>query len=301
MNPITTITQRNLLNYTRSKGRLFGSLFMSMFMLVMFSVLMKSSMSGLDTPINYLIAGIIIMSVFQISVNNSSDILLDISSGYMKEVMVAPIARSQISLGNILSGAVIATLQGTVTMIIGMVIGLRVNVLQILLMLAVMFIATITFSNIGLFLATVYRNSPSFQTISSMIMMPLTFIFGAYIPTTIILSFLLPIVYLNPLTYTTSIFRYIALGANTMTTEELVQQGIAFSIGGFVITPLMGLAITALIGAFFFTMCVVKFNKADFSTIKVAKGIHGGNRKKVLTICNCGWKMSEKAIEIKRF
>lgn len=50
MNPITAIVQRNLLNYVRSKGRLFGSLFMSMFMLVMFSFLMKSSMSGLDAP-----------------------------------------------------------------------------------------------------------------------------------------------------------------------------------------------------------------------------------------------------------
>lgn len=276
MNPITAITQRNLLNYVRSKGRLFGSLFMSMFMLVMFSFLMKSSMAGLNAPMNYLIAGVIIMSVFQTSINNSSDILSDISSGYMKEVMVAPIARSQISLGNILSGAVVATLQGVVTMIVGMVIGLRVNILQILLMIAVMFISAVTFGAIGLFLATISRNSPSFQTISSMIMMPLTFVSGAYIPTTIMPGFLLPVVYLNPLTYTTSIFRYIALGANTMTTEELIQQGMAFSMGEFVITPLMGLVITLLIGAFFFTMCVAKFSRADFSTIKIAKNIHGG-------------------------
>ena len=105
MNPITAIVQRNLLNYVRSKGRVLGALFMSMFMLVMFSFLMKSSMGNLDTPMNYLISGVIIMSVFQVSVNNSSDILSDISSGYMKEVLVAPIARTQISMGHILSGA----------------------------------------------------------------------------------------------------------------------------------------------------------------------------------------------------
>ena len=137
-------------------------------------------------------------------------------------------------------------------------------------------ISAMAFSAIGLFLATVSRNSPAFQTLSSMIMMPLTFVSGAYIPTTIIPGFLLPIVYLNPLTYTTSIFRYIALGAHTLTTEELVEQGMAFSIGGFVITPLMGLAITVLIGAFFFMLCVRKFNRADFSTIKVATGMRGG-------------------------
>ncbi len=276
MNPITAIVQRNLLNYIRSKGRVFGSLFMSMFMLVMFSFLMKSSMSGLDAPLPYLISGVIIMSVFQVSVNNSSDILSDISCGYMKEVLVAPIARTQISMGHILSGAIVATLQGVVTMICGIVLGLRVGVLQILLLASVMLVSAMAFSAIGLFLATVSRNSPAFQTLSSMIMMPLTFVSGAYIPTTIIPGFLLPIVYLNPLTYTTSIFRYIALGAYTLTTEELVEQGMAFSIGGFVITPLMGLAITVLIGAFFFVLCVRKFNRADFSTIKVAAGMRGG-------------------------
>ena len=55
---ITAIVQRNLLNYIRSKGRVLGSLFMSMFMLVMFSFLMKSTMSGLDASMNYLISGI---------------------------------------------------------------------------------------------------------------------------------------------------------------------------------------------------------------------------------------------------
>ena len=276
MNPITAIVQRNLLNYIRSKGRVFGALFMSMFMLVMFSFLMKSSMSGLDAPMPYLISGVIIMSVFQVSVNNSSDILSDISGGYMKEVLVAPIARTQISMGHILSGAIVATLQGVVTMICGIVLGLRVGVLQILLLASVMLVSAMAFSAIGLFLATVSRNSPAFQTLSSMIMMPLTFVSGAYIPTTIIPGFLLPIVYLNPLTYTTSIFRYIALGAYTLTTEELVEQGMAFSVSGFVITPLMGLAITILIGTFFFVLCVRKFNRADFSTIKVVVGMRGG-------------------------
>lgn len=86
---------------------------------------------------------------------------------------------------------------------------------------AVMLIFAMAFSAIGLFLATVSRNSPAFQTLSSMILMPLTFVSGAYIPTTVIPGLLLPIVYLNPLTYTTSIFRYITLGAHTLTTEEI--------------------------------------------------------------------------------
>ena len=276
MNPVTAIIQRNLFNYTRNRGRLIGSIVMSMFMLVMFSFMMKSSMSGFGEPMNYLIAGVIIMTVFQTGINNSSDILSDISDGYMKEVMVAPIARSQISIGNILSGAVVSTLQGTLTMIISLLIGFRINVLQSLLLIVVMLVSAMTFSAVGLFLATVSRNSPSFQTISSMIMMPLTFVSGAYIPTTMMPGFLLPIVYLNPLTYVTSIFRYIALGAYKMSSVELVREGMAFNIYGFIITPVMGLMITVLIGTVFFALSVGKFNQADFSTVKAAKAMRGG-------------------------
>ena len=276
MNPVTAIIQRNLFNYTRNRGRLIGSIVMSMFMLVMFSFMMKSSMSGFGEPMNYLIAGVIIMTVFQTGINNSSDILSDISDGYMKEVMVAPIARSQISIGNILSGAVVSTLQGTLTMIISLLIGFRINVLQSLLLIVVMLVSAMTFSAVGLFLATVSRNSPSFQTISSMIMMPLTFVSGAYIPTTMMPGFLLPIVYLNPLTYVTSVFRYIALGAYKMSSVELVREGMAFNIYGFIITPVMGLMITVLIGTVFFALSVGKFNQADFSTVKAAKAMRGG-------------------------
>lgn len=276
MNPVTAIIQRNLLNYTRNRGRMIGSIVMSMFMLVMFSFMMKSSMSGFGEPMNYLIAGVIIMTVFQTGINNSSDILSDISDGYMKEVMVAPIARSQISIGNILSGAAVSTIQGTLTMIISLFIGFRINVLQVLLLIVVMLVSAMTFSAVGLFLATVSRNSPSFQTISSMIMMPLTFVCGAYIPTTMMPGFLLPVVYLNPLTYVTSIFRYIALGAYKISSAELVREGMAFDIHGFIITPIMGLMVTVLIGTVFFALSVGKFNQADFSTVKVAKAMRGG-------------------------
>ena len=280
MNPVTAIIQRNLLNYTRNRGRMIGSIVMSMFMLVMFSFMMKSSMSGFGEPMNYLIAGVIIMTVFQTGINNSSDILSDIADGYMKEVMVAPIARSQISVGNIISGAVISALQGTLTMIVSLLIGFKINVLQSLLLILIMLISAMTFSAVGLFLATVSRNSPSFQTMSSMIMMPLTFVSGAYIPTTMMPGFLLPIVYLNPLTYVTSVFRYIALGAYGMSTAELVREGMAFDIQGFTITPVMGLMITVLIGTIFFALSVGKFNQADFSTVKVARAMRGGGGPK---------------------
>ncbi len=272
MNVVGAILQKNLLNFIRDKGRLLGSIIMALFFLFIFSFVMKSSMSGLEQPMNYLISGVIIMTVFQTSLNNSTDILSDIASGYMKEVLVSPISRAQISIGHILSGSIIAVMQGLLITVLSLFMGFHLDILHLLEMIAVMAAAGLTFGSIGLFLATISRNSSSFQIVSTMIMMPFTFLSGAYIPTTIMPKFLAPLVYINPLTYLTAIFRFISLKMESVSQSELIRQGVAFDVHGFVITPIIGLLVIILMGVIFFLLCVDKFNKADFSNVKVAAG-----------------------------
>ncbi|ADK82681.1 MULTISPECIES: ABC transporter permease [Sediminispirochaeta] len=271
MNTIGAILQRNLLNFIRDRGRLFGGIIMSLFFLFIFSFVMKSPTSGPAQPMNYLISGVIIMTVFQSSLNNSTDILSDIASGFMKEVLVAPITRAQISIGHILSSTVIAVLQGLLIVIVAMFMGLQLDLVHFSAMIVVMIVAGGTFGSIGLFLATISRNSSSFQIVSTMIIMPFTFLSGAYIPTTLMPKFLMPLVYVNPLTYITSIFRYITLRMESLPLPELAKQGVAFDIHGFMLTPFMGFCVIIIIGIVFFMLCVQKFNTADFSSVKVAK------------------------------
>jgi len=269
MSAVGAIVSRNLLNFIRDKARLFGTLFMSLFFLFIFSFVMKSAMSGLAQPMNYLISGVIIMAVFQSSLNNSTDILSDIASGFMKEILVAPITRVQISIGQILSSSIIAVIQGIIIAVLGLFMGLKLDALHFTEMIGIMVVAGITFGSIGLFLATIARNSAAFQIIAAIVVMPFTFLSGAYIPTTLMPSFLRPLIFINPLTYITGIFRYISLKMEGLSNAELVKQGVAQSVNGFTITPLMGLMIIVLIGLVFFGLCVHKFNKADFSNVKV--------------------------------
>lgn len=271
MRAVRTIVSRNLLNFVRDKGRLLGTLFMAFAFLFIFSFVMKSSLSGVKQPMNYLISGIIIMTVFQASLSNSTDILTDIASGFMKEILVAPISRAQISVGQILSSSAVAILQGVLISVISLLMGLRMDALHFAEMLGIMAVAGLTFGSIGLFLATIARNSAAFQIVTMVIVMPLTFLSGAYIPTTMMPAFLRPVIYLNPLTYLTSIFRYITLELDGTPAAELVRQGIAYNIHGFVVTPPLGLCIVVLIGLVFFGLCVHKFNKADFSSVKVRR------------------------------
>lgn len=112
MRTILALLRRNLLKLVRNRMRLFMNLFMSAIFLFIFSFIMKSTGMGLENPMNYLIAGIIIMTVFQSSMNNSMNILDDITDGFMKEILVAPVARWQIAIGHVLSATVISVIQG---------------------------------------------------------------------------------------------------------------------------------------------------------------------------------------------
>lgn len=269
MRGIKAILSRNLTNFTRDKLRLGFSIFISVFFLFIFSFVMKSTTTGVEQPLNYLISGIIIMTVFQSSLSNSTDIIEDMSMGFMKEIIVSPVARWKISIGQVLSSTIIAVFQGIIVIIIGLFIGLKLDLIQFIEMSGVMIAVGITFSSIGIYLATLAKSSTTFQIMIMAFTMPLTFLSGAYIPTTVMPKIIQPLVYINPLTYTTSIFRYISLSMENMSSDALVKAGVAFDINGFIIEPYLGLLIILAMGSIFFILCVMQFNKADFSTVKV--------------------------------
>lgn len=123
---------------------------MPLFMLFVFSFVMKPTTADISQPINYLISGIIIMSVFQSSLSNSTNILEDISMGFMKEIIVSPIERWKISIGQVLSSTIIAVTQGLLIIIIALFMGLKLDAPQFIQMIAVMTLVGITFSSMGL-------------------------------------------------------------------------------------------------------------------------------------------------------
>lgn len=270
MRQVAAIIKRNLLNFSRDRIRLIFSFAMSFLFLFIFSFGMKSSMGGnIAQPMNYLIAGVIIMTVFQQALNNSTAILDDIANGFMKEILVSPVSRWQISIGQILSSSIIAIVQGLIILIAGLFMGLEMDILHFVETIGIMAVVGVTFGSIGLFMATVAKGSSAFQILSTILVMPLTLLSGAYIPTTMLPKFLVPVIFINPLTYVTSVFRFITMHMEGTSTAQLIKEGVAFNINGFVISPQLGFLFIILIGLLFFALCVRKFNQADFSIVKV--------------------------------
>ena len=218
---------------------------------------MNSSIVDITSPFNYLIAGVVITIVFQGVFNNSTAVLNDISSGFMREIIVAPVARFYIAVGNILSASMLATLQGIMVMIVGILLGFIL-------------------SAIVLFLSLTAKNQTNYQIISSVIIMPAMFLSGAYIPITIMPKVILPVVYLNPLTYLTSAFRYVALNMFDLSASELIHQGVAIHFGSITIFPYISWGFAFCIGIIFLILCTRKFEKINLFEVQ---GSTRGRRK----------------------
>ena len=269
--PVKTLVVRNLLRFARDRMRLFMTLFMSGLFLFVFSFVSRGAGAAIEHPMNYLVAGIVVMTVFQTALNGSMNILEDVSGGFMKEILVAPVARWEIAVGQILSAMAISVVQGLVVLGIGFFLGLRVDLFHAAEMLLLLCLMGSTFGALGLYLATVARESANFQLLVVLVSFPLTFLSGAYIPATLLPRALLPVVYLNPLTYTTASFRFVALHMENASQEELIRSGVSFPIGGHVVGPLAGTVMVAAMGAVFLFLSVKRFSSADFSRVKVFK------------------------------
>lgn len=274
MNIIVALWFRNIKIFVRNRVQLVFTIIMPFFFLYVFSAIFKGQTS--DNPVNYMLAGIVITTVFQTSLTIATSTIEDIVSGFMKEVLVSPVKRIQIAAGQLLSAATIATIQGIIILIIGYFIGLKfTSIVTPFEVVGVMIIVGLVFSGLGLFLAALVKNSQTFQIVQAAITMPLTFLCGAYIPLSLLPKVLQDFAYLNPMTYATAFFRTIILEKTSLTTDQMIADKLAFKIGNFVITPPISLGIVIVFGFIFLLLATFVFSKVDFSTINRSKSKEG--------------------------
>jgi len=266
MNTVLALWIRGLKAFIRNRTGLIFSLIFPFFFVYVFGAIFKNDF--IENPIAYMLSGVIITTVFESSLNLASSTVDDMVSGFMKEVLVSPAKRIAVAMGQLLSAATVATIQGILILIIGLFIGIKFTTwtTPIFILFAMVFVG-LAFSGVGLFLATIVRSGQTFQIVKTAITMPLTFVSGAYIPISMLPDALKYVAYINPMTYATAFFRMVVLEKTNLSTAELVKQGLAIDINGFIVTPIMSFAIIVAIGLLFLILATNSFVKTDFSRV----------------------------------
>jgi len=245
MDGIYTIWLRNVKHYLRSKSRIVGSLGMPLFFLLLIGFglnpLIKSigGASGSQTSyIGFILPGIVAMSVLFTSMFSGIQVIWDKQFGFLKETLVAPIARIEIMLGQTLGGATTSLIQGLMTLVIGVLIGsgVNTNLTSVLIALAFMVLIGLSFTALGIAFASRMEDMHGFQLIMNFVIFPIFGLSGAVFPLSSLPGWLKALTYLDPLTYGVQGIRYGLTGASE------INPIISFAVlGGFtVVTILVG-------------------------------------------------------------
>jgi ABC-2 type transport system permease protein len=261
---------RNLRTFVRNKPALIINLVFPFFFIFVFSEIFN--MGDIENPISYMLAGIIVAMVFDSSFRVSSSTIDDMTSGFMKEVLVSPISRLNIAIGQFVSSATVATVQGMIIFGVGFFIGYRItSPFTVFMSIAAMVFMGLVLAGFGLLLATISKNTQTFQAISIAITMPMTFLSGAYIPLTMLPTALQWVGYFNPMTYAVALFRTITLERLNSPVDALVLEGLAFEIGNVTITAVESFVILVVFGAVFLGLATLAFSRVDFSRMNRSK------------------------------
>jgi ABC-2 type transport system permease protein len=195
---------RQLKRYFRSKARIIGSLGQPLLFMVAFGfgfgpIYQKA---GEGNYLEFLVPGVIAMSILFSSVFSGLDIIWDRQFGFLKEMLVAPVSRLQIMFGRCLGGATTAVFQGLIVLLLSFFVGFRVtNYWMLLVALLFMFLIALAFTLFGTGIASLMKDAQGFQLIINFLVMPLFFLSGAFFPLTGLNSVIKTIIRLDPLSY----------------------------------------------------------------------------------------------------
>ena len=212
MDIIYTIWLRSMKRYIRSKSRIIGSISMPLFFLLFLGFGLNSvvRIPGFgENYIQFLIPGMVAMSVLFTSVFSGIQIIWDKQFGFLKETLVAPVTRMEIMLGQTFGGATTAVIQGIMIMVISLFLGLQVqSVPGFLIALGFMVIIGISFTAFGIAIASRMEDMTGFQLIMNFVIFPIFGLSGALFPISSLPDWLAPITMYDPLTYGVEGIRY---------------------------------------------------------------------------------------------
>ncbi|MBC8358189.1 MAG: ABC transporter permease [Candidatus Aminicenantes bacterium] len=211
---------REMKRFLRAKSRVFGTLAMPLFFLAFlglgFRRMSIPGMSGEVDYIQFLVPGIIGMSILFSSTFGGLSVLWDREFGFLKEIMVAPVTRVSIVFGRIAGGATTALIQAILILGISFLFGFKiVSISSLLLALAFMTLIAITFLGLGLIFASKMRDMQGFSIVMNFVIFPLLFLSGAFYPLDNFPVWLRYISRIDPLTYGVDGLRAVLLGVSS--------------------------------------------------------------------------------------
>jgi len=248
--PVMTLAWREVIRFCRQRSRLVGAFVQPLIFWILLGGGLRASFQPPGTPpgtsyVEYVYPGIIVMVLLFTAIFSTISVVEDRRQGFLQGVLVAPVGRSSIVLGQALGGTVLALVQGLLFLLLAPVAGISLSIIAVLAATAVMFLVSFGLTSLGLVIAWRLDSTQGFHAIMNLILLPMWVLSGAFFPATGVPKWIGWTMQVNPLTYgMAAIRRCLYLGSPTVA-GAVPALGISLAI-----TVLFGLlAFVAATGA----------------------------------------------------
>ena len=183
--PVTTIWRREIIRFYRQRSRLFSAIAQPL----VFWVLIGSGLNASFQPsgiaekpgyIEYFYPGIVVLVLLFTAIFATISVVNERREGFLQGVLVAPVGRWSIVLGQALGGTTLALLQGVLLLFLAPFIGIRFGVASLILTLGVMTLLAFGLTNLGLLIAWRMGSTQGFHAIMNLILIPIWLLSGAF-------------------------------------------------------------------------------------------------------------------------
>ncbi|HEY3239048.1 MAG TPA: ABC transporter permease [Acidimicrobiia bacterium] len=262
---VAMVWQRELLRFVRARIRIATNFVQPvLFLLVLGAGLgpLVGTTGGVDFK-QFVFPGVVAMGVVTTAMFSAVSILWDREFGFLREMLVAPVTRTALVLGKAAGGATVATLQGSVMLLLAPVVHVRLTPGVVLGVLGSSLLMAFAMTAFGTFVASRMQKLESFAVVMQFFMLPMLFLSGALFPLGDLPGWLVTLTRLDPLTYAVDPLRRAVFSAQDVPPEALQRFPVGVEVFGVTLPVVAEVAVVIAFAVVFLTLAVRSLGRPD--------------------------------------
>jgi ABC-2 type transport system permease protein len=243
---------RELIRFVSERARILGALGQPLIYLAIMGTGFGATFRSAAVPrgfsyLEFMYPGVLGMTVLFTAIFSAISIIWDREFGFLKEILVAPVARGSIVAGKVAGGATVATLQGVVLLILAPLVGVHLGLVQIAGIALVMLLVAASLTSFGLVIASRMQTMEGFQVVMNFLVLPLWLLSGAFFPLRGLPLWMTVLTRIDPLTYAVDALRGMVYAGSPLA-QALVAHPYRFNLA--VVVLFLAVMLTAAIVTF---------------------------------------------------
>ena len=203
---VMTLTRREVVRFVRQRSRLVGALAQP----VVFWILIGAGLRGSFRPpgapdgmsyAEYFFPGMLALALLFSAIFATISVVEDRRSGFLQGVLVAPVSRAGIVVGQACGSTVLAGFQASLLLVLAPAVGVELTPRSVLATIGILVVLAFAMSGLGLLLAWRLSSTQGFHAIMNLLLMPMWLLSGAFFPAQGAPRWLEIVMTANPLTY----------------------------------------------------------------------------------------------------